>query len=263
MLVAVFASETDAFKGIDALQHLNEAGDISIYATAILVKEPNGKVNVKQSAPEGPAGTAVGMLTGAVIGLLGGPAGSVVGASVGGMTGLLFDVGNAGVNADFLNDVSEVLIPGKSVIIAEIDEDWVSPVDREMVQLGGQVFRRPRSEVIEDQLARDSAVFNEEAKEIREELKDSRIENKAAAQKTLTSVKNRLKAVETKSKAQMEQIDKEANAKVNALHTQLKNAHEEKKEKLEKRIAKIKADQKTRNEKLRQARDLAHQALTA
>lgn len=58
IIVAVFDSETDAYKGVDALKNLHNKGDISLYNSAVLVKDSNGKVEVKQSQDEGPIDTA-------------------------------------------------------------------------------------------------------------------------------------------------------------------------------------------------------------
>ena len=40
----------------------------------------------------------------------------------------------AGVDADFLDEVSVALTPGKSAVVAEVDEAWVAPVDTRLIQ---------------------------------------------------------------------------------------------------------------------------------
>jgi len=261
MMVAVFNTEEDAYKGVDALEDLSKKEDIILYATAVLVKDAAGTVNIRQVAPEGPIGSAVGMLTGAMVGLLAGPVGAAIGASAGGLTGLLADAGNAGVNADFLDEVSEVLIPGKSALVAEIDEDWVTPVDTKIKNLGGSIFRRSRSMVIEDQIAAESEAFSKELKEIREELKETNEQNKATVKKTLDTVEKRLNAIGEKSKEKLDQISNETKAKIKTVQAHIKGANEAKKAKFEKRIAEIKTEEKIRSEKLRQARELVKEAL--
>ena len=64
MLVAVFDAETAAFEGLSALKDLHKDGDITLYATTVLIKDNAGKITVKQTDAQGPAGTAVGFLTG-------------------------------------------------------------------------------------------------------------------------------------------------------------------------------------------------------
>ena len=43
--------------------------------------------------------------------------------------------------------MSEYLLPGKTAVITEVDEDWQSPIDNRMEALGGHVFRRNRIEI--------------------------------------------------------------------------------------------------------------------
>jgi uncharacterized membrane protein len=83
---------------------------------------------------------------------LGGPIGLAVGGSIGGLTGLIFDLAKAGVSANFLEEASQALAPGKTALLAEIDEAVEVPVDMKLVKLGGHLSRRPRSEFVDDQL---------------------------------------------------------------------------------------------------------------
>jgi hypothetical protein len=41
-----------------------------------------------------------------------------------------------------LTDVATALTPGKYAVVADVDEDWVTPVDTRMEAVGGVVFRR-------------------------------------------------------------------------------------------------------------------------
>ena len=55
MLVAVFDTERAAYEGLHALKELHNEGDITLYATAVLVKDAAGTVSVKQTADRGAA----------------------------------------------------------------------------------------------------------------------------------------------------------------------------------------------------------------
>lgn len=263
MLVAAFDTEEDAYKGSEAIKDLDNKGEITLYAIAVVTKDQSGNAEVKKSVDVGPVGTAVGMATGALVGVAGGPAGVAAVAAGGGLLGMLTDAGISGVGLDFLDEVSEVMVPGTSVIVAEVDEEWVTPLDIRIGELGGVVFRRPRADVVEDQLDAESAALSYEAQQIREEISQDHAESKTAAQATLKKVQARLKAVADKADAKAMQISEEAKAKTGKLQEQIKRAHAERKAKLEQRIAEIKADQKERSEKLQHARQLAREALAA
>ena len=263
MLVSVFEQEAAAFEGLSALKDLHRDGDITLYSSAVIAKDKNGKIEVKQAADSGPVGTAVGLLTGSLIGLLAGPAGLALGASFGGLAGLLFDVNKSGVDVTFLDDVQKALTSGKVAVVAEIDESWTTPVDTRLNKLDGIVFRRLRGEVVADQLMRESAAFEADLKALNDDLKQAAAENRAAIQKDIERVKKQIKVTQDQAKARLDQAKAETDAKVKALQDQAKAATGMAKARIEKRIAAAKADFEVRSKKLRQAWELTKEALAA
>jgi uncharacterized membrane protein len=155
MLMAIFDTAPQALKGVITLRDLHRAGDITLYTTAVIAKEPSGKVSIKQATERELNGTPLGFLTGILVGTLGGPIGLVIGGLIGGLAGLIFDLAKTGVSADFLEEASQALVPGKTALLAEIDETVEAPVDIKLVKLGGQVYRGSRSEFVDDQLIDD------------------------------------------------------------------------------------------------------------
>lgn len=263
MLVAIFDTEAAAFEGLSALRDLHAEGDITLYASAVIVKDKSGRIETRQVADSGPVGTAVGMATGALIGILGGPAGVALGATVGGLGGFLVDLDDSGFGATVIDDVAQSLTPGKAAVLADLDESWTTPVDTRLHKLGGLVFRRMRAEVVEDQLARESAAFEAELKALDSDLKQSAAENRAAIQKDIESVKQQIKATQDRAKAKLDQAKAETEAKVKALQDQAKGASDRAKTRIEKRIADVKTDFERRSKKLSQAWSLTKEALAA
>jgi uncharacterized membrane protein len=263
MLVAVFDTEPTTFEGLSALRDLHRDGDITLYASAVIVKDKTGKMNVKQEADNGPVGTAVGLLTGSLIGILGGPAGLAVGASLGGLTGFLFDLDRSGIGATFLDDVSKTLTPGKAAVVAEVEESWTTPVDTRVHKLGGIVFRRLRSEVIEDQLVRESAAFEADLKALQDDLNRGITENRAAIQKDIEQTKKQIKATQDQAEARLNQAKVEMDARIKSLQDQAKGASDRAKARIEKRIAEVRTDFEVRSKKLNQAWTLTKEALAA
>ena len=142
MLVVVFDNEKKAFEGESALKQLEREGSLTIYEGAVVVKHADGTVSVKQLDDARTDRHAHRDGRGSLIGLLGGPVGLAIGAASGLALGALYDADNARVGADFVDDVSKSLTPNKVAIVAEIDEEWTTPVDTRMEALGGIVFRR-------------------------------------------------------------------------------------------------------------------------
>ncbi len=262
MIVAVFDSEKEAYEGTRALQEMHAEGNISLYAMAVIAKEPNGKVAIKQAADHGPTGTVLGLATGSLIGLLGGPVGMAVGAAAGTLGGALADLSNVGVGADFLDEVAQSLRPGKVAVVAEVEEQWVIPVDSRMEDVGGTVYRRSRSDVVDAQFERDIAALNADLDQLQAELRDATSQAKAKLQAKVDAARQRLESAKNQAKSRAESFKKEADAKIQLLNEQATKAQGEMKARLEKRAAEVKADYDARSSKLSQAWKLTKEALT-
>jgi uncharacterized membrane protein len=252
VLVVVFDSESKAYEGSLALQELQNEGSINLYAKAVIARDANGKVTVKQAGDEGPVGTAVGLLTGSLIGLLGGPVGVAIGMGVGMSGGMLYDLAQLGVGEDYLTEVGKSLLPGKAAVVAEVWENWMLPVDTKMEALGGVVFRRTRGDILDEQLERDIAVLNADLDELNAEYEQASAEAKAKLEAKINATKAKLQTAQDAMQARFESSQRETEAKIQSLQEQVTKAHGERKAKLEKRIAELKAEQKRRSDQLKQ-----------
>jgi hypothetical protein len=117
------------------------------------------------------------------------------GAATGAVAGLIFDVSADDINTTFVDEVSNALTKGKTAVIAEIDETWTVPVDTKLEALNGMVFRRLTYEVADDQWARESEAIEAEFRNLKEELKQVREEDKAAIKSAITKLQNKAQAV--------------------------------------------------------------------
>ena len=145
ILIAVFDSEDAANAGLLALRKLHSEGELTLYATGVMIKDANGVITVSTPLQEQPIGAAIGLAVGSMIGLLGGPVGLAVGAVTGTVAGAVRDFWMAGVGLDFIDEAEKFMQPGKAALVAEIEEDWVNPVDAALEDAGAHVFRRSRA----------------------------------------------------------------------------------------------------------------------
>ncbi len=262
ILVIIFDNESKAYEGSRALQELQHEGSIHLYTKAVIIRDAGGKVEVMELSDKGPQGTAVGLLTGSLVGLVGGPVGLLIGAGAGTVGGSLFDLVSMGLGEDFLYEVGESLRPGKSAVVAEVWERWVLPVDTRMEALGGVVFRRVRRDILDDQIERDVATLKVEIAELEAERDQATGEAKGKLQKRVDAAKARLQATQDAIQARIEASQKETDAKIKSLQEQAAKESGERKAKREARIAELKADQKRRSDLLKQAWELTKQALS-
>ncbi len=251
MLVVVFDNETKAYEGSRALNQLDFDGSITIHAKAVVSKNSDGTVSVKQGEDDFPVRTVGGTAIGSLIGLLGGPAGLAVGALTGAMAGSIGDLYVAGVNADFLDNVSALLTPGKCAVVADVSEEWVTPVDSRMEAAGGVVFRSLKTTVEDDQRARDVAELKEEIAQLKDEQAQSRAEHKAKLQAKIDALNAKLQEKLDQAKQRSEQIKAETDAKVRALQQKAAKAHGDAKDAINARIDQIREEYEERSKRLK------------
>jgi uncharacterized membrane protein len=257
ILVSVFDTETKAFEGLTALKDLHRDGDITVYASTVIAKDPAGTVQVRQAADGGPIGTLVGLVTGGFVGLLGGPAGVAVGAYIGGLGGLVYDLFTAGVSMDFADEVGASLTPGKAAIIADIDEMWVTPIDLRLGALGATTFRRLPREVIDAELMTEAELARMDLEQLRAELRESTGEAKANVQQAIEAQRRKLEALRERMDTTMIQQEAEFEARLATLRAQQAQVRESKRQEIEARMAELKAAHGARKAKLQEARRLA------
>lgn len=239
MLTVVFGDESKTYEGSRALNELDSEGSISIHAEAVIKKNPDGTVSIEQSRDDFPIRTVSGTAIGALVGLLGGPIGLGVGAAAGALFGSIADVNRAGVDMEFLNDVSAQLTPGKWAIVSDISEERVTPVDTRMEALGGTVYRSPLQDVEDEQDDREVAARKAEIAQLKTEKAQVRKEQKARLQAKIDNLQEKLHAKLEKVKVRSKQREKEAEAKVQALEKKAAKAKGEAKAVLKARIANI------------------------
>jgi len=217
MLVVVFDSESKAYEGKKALLQLDREGSVGVYAYAVVAKNANGVVDVKQGDDFGPLGTLVGTSLGSLIGLLGGPVGLAIGATAGLVAGATADLNNARIGADFIDDVTKVLLPGKVAVVAAIDEDWTTPVDTRMEPIGGIVFRRALSTVKDTVNAEEVAAIKADIAQFKAEHAQAHADRKAKLQEKINQLDSKLQTQLQHAKERRQAVEREAQAKVQVL----------------------------------------------
>lgn len=143
LIVVVF---DDISRADDALAHLIEkkkSGDISVFDIAVIEREEQGKVHVKEPGDvDTKHGAVFGAVAGGLVGLIGGPIGVVVGAAAGAITGgIAADRIDTGFSNEFLDELAQVLKPGNSALVVLSEEQWIDNVLIAVEEYGGVVLR--------------------------------------------------------------------------------------------------------------------------
>ncbi|HXW13255.1 MAG TPA: DUF1269 domain-containing protein [Terriglobia bacterium] len=217
MLVVVFDTEPKAYEGKKALTQLEGEGSIVVYAYAVVGRNADGTTVVRESDDPGPLGTLVGTSVGALIGLLGGPVGAALGAAAGLAAGGTVDLDNARIGEDFLDDVRQQLQPGKFAVVAEVQEDWTTPVDTRMEAIGGKVTRRALSEVKQTVNEEDVAAMKADLAQMKAEHAKAHADRKAKLQEKIHQLDSKIQAQLEKAKQKRKAAEAQAKAKVQVL----------------------------------------------
>jgi uncharacterized membrane protein len=253
LIVIVFDKEATAYEGLRTLNELDREGSISLHELSVVEKKPNGTLEIKNIEGDFPVGTFGGTAVGSLIGLFGGPVGVAVGASVGALVGFTSDLYVAEVDTDFLDEVAKTLTPGKFAIVADISEEWVTPLDTRMDKFNAFVVRTPKVSFEDARWAKEVAGLRAEIAQMQAELKTAHEDRKAKIRNRIDTLDKKLQARLAAIDTRAEQIKRETDAKVEALQRKAAKAHEQAKTNFNARITEIRHDYEDRVARLRNA----------
>ena len=247
LVAVVFRDEATAYQGVRAFAEMNSEGSVDVAAVCVVTKAPDGTVSSREVTDyDFPVRTLVGTSIGALAGVLAGPvgaaAGAAAGATVGGFAGMVGDLYSYGVDADFVSDVETALTPGKCAVVAELEEEWVTPLDTRMEALGGVVYRTLKSTVREDQSKREAASAREDLAQLKIEAAQARADRKAKLQARIENLSKRIDAKLARAQARSQQDTRDFEAKVKALQQKADKQKGDAKAAVEARIAKLRQD---------------------
>ena len=153
LIVAAFQDERSADQALKMLKDAKREKLIGIVDAAVLRKDAQGKLHIKETADMGGGkGAAIGGVAGAAIGLIAGPVLVVpvaVGALIGGLAAKLSD---SGFKNERLRTLGESLKPGSSAIVAVVEHQWVAQVQQAMAEAGADAVTAALSADIAAQL---------------------------------------------------------------------------------------------------------------
>lgn len=263
MIVVIFSGQSEAYAGVRALRQLHEDGSLALYSLGVIAKSDQGVVTTLETDGPGSVGTGVGMAVGGLIGMLGGPVGLALGAVAGSLAGALRDYWVAGVSLDFVEDTEKLLTPGKVAVVAEVEEDWVIPLDSAMEAAGGTVFRRRRAEVEAAVLQHDVAAIRSEMAELQSELSQSAGVARTQLQAKADQAGSRLEAALGRARRSLAELQSEAESRLETLDKQWSDAQGTLQATLKERAHRVRLSYDDRSAKLSQAWGLTKAALGA
>jgi len=130
LVVGSYDDTALASEDYEALRSGQDAGGYEIIGAVVLVRDKDGKVQVKEHGDKSVGkGAAWGAGAGVVVGLFAAPllAATAVGAGVGAILG---KIKKNHEEKQFGVDVDEYLAPGTSAVVAVVDDKWADRVEK-------------------------------------------------------------------------------------------------------------------------------------
>lgn len=168
LIVVGFENSNDADRVLTELGRLRREYLIDLEDAVVAIRDPDGKVHIKQSISMVGRGASYGGMSGALwgslIGLLflnplaGMAIGGAIGAGTGALSGSLVDYG---INDDFIRDVGQTLKPDTSALFLLIRKVQAEKVLAELSGYSGRVLRSSLSPEQEAKL--EAALSREQA----------------------------------------------------------------------------------------------------
>jgi uncharacterized membrane protein len=150
-IAIVFNDTGSAYEALHALWVLDSIGDVTVHGTAVVHRDDWGQFTVDTKETQPGLATAIGVGIGALMGALAGPVGMAAGAASGAAIGAGADLMRAGDRDQAGSEAAFVLGNGQSAVIADVSEDSTEWIDDRMLELGGIVFRRAKSDMQDDE----------------------------------------------------------------------------------------------------------------
>ncbi len=139
LMVIAFDHFDDARKAMKGLRDLEGGGRIRFEDTAIVERDPDGSVHVKNEV-SGTTETAalVGAVIGSLVTFAFPPIGLAIGAAVGAAVGSTLD---SGVSSAFIDDVKTTLRPGRSALFLVVKQAEADAVMAALRPYSGDVIQ--------------------------------------------------------------------------------------------------------------------------
>lgn len=171
LVVIAYDSEQTGFEALDVADRLQKRELLRLIDAAVVVKDQQGKVTIKQTLEHRKTGTAAawGGFWGLLVGFLfvGPILLGIVGAILGALIGKSQDLG---IDNKFIQEVGDSLEPGNSALCMLVLEAKEDQVLDELRKMGGTVFQTSLSEENEEKLRQ--VLQNDDVREAAEDSLD-------------------------------------------------------------------------------------------
>ena len=177
VVVLSFAEESKAYQALSELKALALQQKVQLVNAAVVSRDRNGTVSVKDGASDGAAATGplTGTLIGALVGLLAGPLGVLLGSASGALIGSTIAIDKTKDRLSVLEQMMDAMPNGSTMLIATVGEYAQEVINGMVKKLDGSVMRRPLA-VVQAEVDAQNEAQAAAAKEARRVLRGKQTE---------------------------------------------------------------------------------------
>ncbi|PMB52892.1 hypothetical protein CEN39_07510 [Fischerella thermalis CCMEE 5201] len=156
LIIACFRDQKEAAEVLEELKLLKKEKTIDLWNAAVITKNQNGKLSLKEIAQTVGIKSDAGIcgILGAIIGIVaGGPiAGIVLDTAPRAFSGKVI---NLGFDNRELREIGDSMVPGSSAIVAIIENKWVEELVYTLTKVGTEIIRQQPKNTVADAIAFD------------------------------------------------------------------------------------------------------------
>ena len=150
LLVVAFDHFDDARSALMSLRSLERDGRVHFEDTALVERDPDGTVHVKNEVSgTTEAATVIGAVVGGLLGFMFPLAGAAIGAGAGAVIGAALDTG---VSGTFIDEVKTTLQPGRSALFLVVKEADADATTAALRPFRGDIIQSTLTSEAEDAL---------------------------------------------------------------------------------------------------------------
>lgn len=157
ILIATFEDESKTYQAFSEIKRAAGQGKLKIQGMTIVHRTLEGRFEVRDAAMKPFGGAIAGGIIGSLVGILGGPLGVLLGWGAGSLIGGFRDAQELKSDQSLFQRLTENMNAGSTALVGELEENDRYAVDQIVRKLGGELLRRPTTEVEADVLAAEHA----------------------------------------------------------------------------------------------------------
>jgi uncharacterized membrane protein len=150
LIVIGFDTEEEGLAALRTLRSLEKEAGLGLEDTAVISKDPDGKVHVKNEMASGTeTGAVVGAVLGPMLAFMFPVVGIVGGAIVGGLVGRMV---RPGIDGAFVKEVTDQIQPGTAAIFALVKSGSADSIAAGLRQYKGRIIQTTLTDEFEEAL---------------------------------------------------------------------------------------------------------------